>query len=351
MRPAHPSGRPDELYLSPLVSHPSGYHELRGASALVALDADWLRLTGPDRGRFANGLVSCDLKSLSAGSGTYGFFTTPRGRVLADAAFLETGEDLWVELAHGLGPAIAEHMLKYVVADRVEIEEPEGWNALRVAGPSAGRHLVDALGVGDLVAGWHGGAVDVGGERILIRGDLRLGVPTIVLAGPHAAVAAAAETLTALGLLPASEAAVSAVRIEDGIPWFTTEFAPTSGPGGDDDEGFFPQETGLEDLAVSYEKGCYLGQEVVARIHFRGKVNRVLRGLLFEPGSRPEPGAQASLAGEVVGVTGGVAASPRFERPIGLSIVHRKAEPGAQLATAHGPCRLVELPFESESQP
>jgi folate-binding Fe-S cluster repair protein YgfZ len=98
---------------------------------------------------------------------------------------------------------------------------------------------------------------------------------------------------------------------------------------------------------VSFDKGCYLGQEVIARIHFRGKVNRSLRGLIFEPGSEPRAGSELTWNDEVVGVMNSVANSPAIGCSIGLAIVHHKAAPGSELTTLAGSCRLVELPFLS----
>jgi folate-binding Fe-S cluster repair protein YgfZ len=100
---------------------------------------------------------------------------------------------------------------------------------------------------------------------------------------------------------------------------------------------------------VSFEKGCYLGQEVIARIHFRGKVNRSLRGLVFPQGARPGTGLALRWSEETVGVMNSVADSPVLGCSIGLAVVHHKAAVGCELSTDAGPCKLVELPFELET--
>jgi len=315
------------------------YSALRGRAARVEVESDWLRVAGSDRLRFSNGLVTCDLKNLGAGEGAYGFFTDPKGRVLTDAAFLETGADLWVELPSQKGAEIARHMAGYVVADQVDVTVLDGWRSLRVAGPRLEVELPPALGVASPSSAWGGQLFELEGERWLIRDERRLGVPGVVLAGDVNSVKVAENKLAEAGFETVGAQAVEAVRIEEGVSWFGSEFGlPTMAAA-------FPQETGLEDWAVSYEKGCYLGQEVVARIHFRGKVNRSLRGLLFEPESLPTLGMELTSGGETVGVVGIVAESVRLGRPIGLAIVHHKAKPGGELVTAGGRCRLVELPF------
>ncbi len=326
---------------SPLESLRSeDYEALREGAALVdSRSADWLRLTGADRLRFANGLVSCDLRALDSGEGAYGFFTDPKGKIVADAAFLASESELWVDLPRGQGPTIAAHMGKYLVADRVEIEELD-WKTVFVAGPEAGGRLAAVLGRFSESDPWNGVALETGGGRLVIRADRRLGVPAWTLAGSGEVVGSVTDDLCAAGLRSAGAAAVTARRIEQGVPWFGLDFGPDAGG-----DGSFPQETGIEDWAVSFEKGCYLGQEVIARIHFRGKVNRSLRGVVFDPGSEPRAGVELRRNEEVVGVMNSVAGSPAMGRPIGLAIVHHKAEPGSELSTPAGSCRLVELPF------
>lgn len=331
--------------MSDTLPDPADYRALmEGAAVTDPAPADWLKLTGPDRGRFANGLVSCDLRSLAPGDGTYGFFTDPKGKIMADGAFLATDDELWIELPLGLGSAIAAHMSRYVVADQVAIEELPGWEALRVAGPAAAERLGVASGFPEALDDWRGGRLDREEGPILVRGERRLGVDGAVVAGPAPAIAAVAGLLRAADFEGVGQNAVSAVRIERGVPWFDPDFRPESNEGRHVvGSGFFPQETGLEEWGVSYEKGCYLGQEVIARIHFRGKVNRLLRGLAFE--SESACSSELVWEGEPVGHASSVAHSPRLEKPIGLGIVHRKVPLEAELTAGGTSCRLVELPF------
>ncbi len=328
--------------LSPVGLRPEGYEALRTGAALVeSRSADWLRLTGSDRLRFTNGLVSCDLRSLSAGDGEYGFFTDPKGKVIADAAFFATESELWIELARGRGAPIAEHMGKYLVADQVEIEALGELKTVFAAGREAAGKLAAAFGRVPQDDPWSGLIVEVDGSQLVIRSERRLGVPAWVLAGSRETLARVTEGLAQAGLRSAGAAAVASLRIEQGVPWFGLDFGADAGGGN------FPQETGIEDWAVNFDKGCYLGQEVVARIHFRGKVSRSLRGLVFEPDSEPRAGVELVWNDQIVGVMNSVAGSPAMGCPIGLAIVHRKAESGADLSTPYGPCRLVDLPFDT----
>ena len=133
-----------------------------------------------------------------------------------------------------------------------------------------------------------------------------------------------------------SERAAEIVRVEHGRPRY----------GIDIDESTIPQEAGLNERAVSFTKGCYVGQETVARLHYKGKPNRQLRGLrLSEPVS---PDAELRLGERAVGRLSSAVVSPTFG-PIGLALVRREAEPGASVSVGDGDvlATVVELPFET----
>ena len=129
--------------------------------------------------------------------------------------------------------------------------------------------------------------------------------------------------------------ALEILRVEAGIPRFGRDFGPDN----------FPQETGADE-AVSYTKGCYLGQEVVARIHYRGGVQKTLRGLVFE-GTAPAPGTPLLFEGREVGTVTTVVESIALGRPAGLAILHRRgAEPGTRLDLPEGSTAEVrDLPL------
>ena len=141
--------------------------------------------------------------------------------------------------------------------------------------------------------------------------------------------------LIAAGAVPAAEAAAEIRRVETGRPRY----------GVDLDDTVIPQEAGLNERAVSFEKGCYVGQETVARLHFRGKPNRHLRGLRLSA-ARPSRATPLRLGEREVGRLGTVVASPRLG-PIALALVRREAEPGARSrsATTASRAEVVELPF------
>jgi folate-binding protein YgfZ len=321
---------------------PQGEHQaLATGCALVDLSwKDRLELTGADRARFLHGLVTLDVKALTPGQGTYGFFTTHQGKILADVVVTAYEDRLWLELPPGRGAEVSAHLGKYVLADRVEVLPLEDMLPLTLAGPLAAE-LLGRLSSEPLpTEPWSHVRARVAGTEVALQRRGRLGVDAWTLWVSASIAEPVAEDLLGLSEaaggrpLPAGFTALEELRVERGIPRFGVDFGPDN----------FPQETGCEE-AVSYTKGCYLGQEVVARIHYRGGVQKLLRGLVFE--GTPAAGAALVLEEKEVGKVGSVVRSPALEATVGLAILHKRgASPGTVLAVAGGGTAEVrELPF------
>ncbi len=311
----------------------------------AVVDRSWIsriEMTGEDRGRFLNGLVTCDVKSLESGQGVYGFVTTVKGRVMADLTVLALEDRLWIELPSGLGAEISAHLRKYVIVDRVEIQPLEDRVPLTLIGPETKSVLgLDGLPSGDYE---HLETTFSGCGVRLVRQPLHgpgARSEAWTLWTDSADAPAVFDALIQAGATPAGYRAYERLRVEAGRPLFGVDFGPEN----------FPQETGLEDQGVSYTKGCYLGQEVVARIHYRGGVNRHLRGLVFDDEAsmaatdlvgKPllSEGRQSGVVTSVVETSNG--------QCIGLSILHQRAAVGADIEVeGGGSARIVELPFDA----
>lgn len=282
------------------------YRALREGGGIAVLS--WrggFELLGPDRHRFLHNYVTCDVKGLAPGASAYTFFTSPQGRILADAVLVAGEERLQVEVDRDQVEPLMAHLKKYILVDRVEIRPLEGLTPVAILGPQAEEML------GPLSAQ----------PRSL------MGVPawTVWTAEPEAL----ADRGTRVG-----PEALDILRVEAGIPRFGQDFGPDN----------FPQETGIEE-AVSYTKGCYLGQEVVARIHYRGGVQNLLRGLVFE--GDVAAGAQILHDGREAGRATTVVHSPALDRTVGLGILHKRAaEPGTQVEVeGGGTAEVRELPL------
>ncbi len=308
-------------------------------------DRSWMEriaMMGEDRARFLGGLVTCDVQNLEPGGGVRGFVTDVKGRVLADPVVLAHDDRFSLVLPPGTSGAITEHLRKYVIVDRVEVSVVDDAVPLTLAGPIAARVLGAA---GELPEDAHGHRyLKVAGvETYVVREPVLAPpdgeVPAWTLWIPAGEAGAVAEHLLDQDQVrPVGFRAWNRLRVEAGRPLFGVDFGPTN----------FPQETGLEEETVSYTKGCYLGQEVVARIHYRGGVNRHLRGLVVAPGEESADdlvGRALSVDGREAGrVTSATSAGDRGV--LGLSILHRRAEPGADVEVeGGGSARVVELPF------
>jgi aminomethyltransferase len=273
------------------------------------------------------------VKTLAPGGGAYGFLTSAQGRILSDVVVLAQEDRLWLEIGPGQEGAVSDHLKKYILADRVEIRRQEDMLPVALAGPRSAEVLGESAA--GLEAWQHGRRVVLGTEVRLQRGGPS--VPWNYTLWVSASIAPhLIDTLVERGgARRAGAEALEVLRVEKGLPRFGRDYGPES----------FPQETGLAE-AVSYTKGCYLGQEVVARIHYRGGVQKVLRGLIFD-GAAPAPGAALLADGREAGKVTSVVRSPALGRPVGLTILHRRAaEPGTRLEVEGGGAAEVrELPL------
>ena len=290
-----------------------------------AADLSWrglLEVSGKDRQRFLNAYVTCEVKGLAPGQGAYGFFTNPQGRILSDLVLASLDDRFWLLVGPGQEEALTGHLQKYILADRVEIRRLEAVVPLAVIGPRA----ATALGLSDPLEPWQHVRATVQGIEVTVQRSEGFGAPAFVLWTPATEAGALLERLVDAGLArPVGFEALEVLRAEAGIGRFGRDFGPDN----------FPQETGAEEAAVSYTKGCYLGQEVVARIHYRGGVQKGLRGLAFEPGTTAAPGIELFYEGRSAGIATTVVHSFALGRPLGLGILHKRAaEPGTRLGTS-----------------
>jgi tRNA-modifying protein YgfZ len=301
---------------------------LRGGCGLVdRAERGKLALTGSEAKEFLQGQVTNDVEALSPGEGCYAAFLDHKGKMQGDLRVLDLGDELWLDCERVALQDLFNMIRRYKLGLAVELHKRTvECSLLSLIGPDARR-----IAGGELPESEHACARgDLGGAPV-VRVVTDLGVDVICAAEDGARVRA---ELEGAGAVPVSEAAAEVLRVESGRPRF----------GLDLDQTVIPQEAGLNERAVSFSKGCYVGQETVARLHYRGKPNRHLRGLRL---SEPEPsGAQLRLGEKVVGRLGSVVVSPRLG-PIALAIVRREAAPGDRVAIegSAASAEVVELPF------
>jgi tRNA-modifying protein YgfZ len=301
-----------------------------GAGLVDRSERGKLALTGADAKEFLAGQVTNDIVGLTPGAGCYAAVLTPKGKMLGDLRVLDAGDELLLDTDRSALQAVFDNLRRATIGFRVEIHKRTLQRGLlSLVGPRAR----EVAGVGALPFAEHAHqAATIGGANVrVIATDV--GVDVLCLAEDAAAVR---DALLAAGAEEVSEQAADVVRVERGRPRWGAEL----------DETIIPQEAGLNDRAVSFTKGCYVGQETVARLHWKGKPNRRLQGLRLS--DLAEPGAPLRLGDREVGRLGTAVLSPTHG-PIALAVVRREAGVGDVLRVGDGDvtATVVELPFDA----
>jgi tRNA-modifying protein YgfZ len=296
----------------------SDYERLKESVGLVdRSDRGKLFLTGAEAAEYLQGQVTNDVEALEPGQGCYATLLTHKGKVVADMRILRGPDWLLIDTEGHALPALARNVDMYSIGRDVQVRDVTAERAiLSLIGPEA-RTLLD------------------GEENTFVEGEHGLYVATDLGVDVICAAADADAVKAALGIEPASLEAAECIRIETGRPRHGLDF----------DANTIPQEAGLNERAVSFTKGCYVGQETVARLHYKGKPNRHLRGLrLSEPG---RTGDVVMLGDREVGRLGSTAVSP-VHGPIALAVIRREAEPGAEVTVGDAGHKavVVDPPFD-----
>lgn len=295
------------------------YHAVRERAGLIDLSfRSQIRMTGEDRVSFLQGMISNDVQALKSSAGCPATLLTEQGRIVADLRVYASEGCFLLDVDVRIKDKVIETLSRFIIADDVEMEDlSETQTTIALQGPLASQALTNAGVNVDLAKEFQHGETtirDVGVRLIRVSDTGEEGYEVIA---PHAQVEAVWQALLEsgkdVGLQPVGLTALNALRVEAGIPWY----------GVDMDEGRIVLEVGLEP-AISFKKGCYLGQEVVERATARGHVNRKLSGLIIQPGNTPVSGDKLWHDGQEVGWVTSVAHSPRLGRSIALAYIRRE---------------------------
>ena len=301
-------------------------------------------VSGTERASYLQGLLTNDIVALKAGQGCYTAYLTAQGRMIADLHAYELGDVLLLTLAGGVKDAVMAKLDQFIFSEDVQLGDVSGTFAqMAIVGPAA------AAAVASIVGGVpeaqlrampeHGNARGewAGGASIVARID-EPGEPGFDLFVEHAQAGALKAALLAGGAVELDEATAEAVRIESGMPLF----------GRDMDEETIPLEAGIESRAISFTKGCYVGQEVIIRVLHRGhgRVARKLIGLTVDGDRAPDDGAVIRSGDREIGHVTSAAISPALQRPIALAYLHRDfLEPGTSVTAGDQTATVTALPF------
>ncbi|MBA2713609.1 MAG: folate-binding protein YgfZ [Rubrobacteraceae bacterium] len=253
-----------------------GYTALWEGAAVVDRSERWLlRLTGKDPVGMLNAVLTNDVPA-QGDSGAYAMLLNPKGRVQADLRVVKAEGEILIDTEPEGAGAAEEILGRYAPFSRVKLEELPDWQVLSLYGPRA----AELLGNPDL-AEHETKQAEIGGASVLVAG-VAVPVSGYDLIGPSDTLATIRERLVERGAVPAGHDVYETVRIEAGIPRFGADITPENFPG--------ESENALN-RAVSFGKGCYPGQETVARMHYRGSPNKMLYRFELEPGQAEPPEA------------------------------------------------------------
>lgn len=287
-------------------AHPDEYRAAREAAAFYdSSDREVLRVTGPDRESFLQGMLTNDVKGLAVGASCYAALLTPKGAMVGDVRVLKRAPDMLLDTGAGFGEKVKAFLNQYLISEDAEIHDAPALKWVSLWGPQAERE-VSALP----------------SEWVLAR------VPSLFAQGIDVLVASenVPRVPQMLGGVPQLSAATSEViRVENGVPKYGVDMVETT----------IPLEANLE-RAIHYNKGCYIGQEVIARATYRGHMNRKLSGLLLG-NALPSAGAELKRADKKVGWVTSVVHSVKHGQNLALGYVHRDSlAPGTELSLPDG---------------
>ena len=315
------------------------FQALLAGAGMAALQRSKLALTGSDRVRWLNGMMTNNVRDLAQGHGVYGFFLNPQGRILGDLYAYNRGESLVVDIEASQLAKILELFDHYIIMDDVEVANISDERvAIGMTGPKSSETL-RAVGV-DVPELQPLQFVDLTGSYAgitLVRGDNPLVESYEIWASPSRVEELAPRLIEAVAASVSPEA-LELLRIASGIPKYGVDIR----------EKDLPQET-EQARALNFNKGCYIGQEIVERIRSRGSVHRKFTGFTVQ-GPLPAPGNKIELDGKEVGEVTSSALLPANdgEHGVALGYIRREqAAPGKTLRAGEAALSVTDLPFRT----
>ena len=295
----------------------SGYRALRESAAWVDISSRGrIRVSGDDRAQFVHAMCSNDVESLRPGQGVRGFFLDVQGHIQADTRIFVSEDHVLIDCEPARPEQLREHLERFIVMDDVTLQRHSG-AAVALEGPSSDKIAREVLSVTPPPAQPYS-HVHQGGLST-IRASLT-GQPGLWLLVEEGSKIDLAAKLGAAGVPTATANDVLTVRVENGVPRQGEDFSGST----------LPNHVQQPD-ALSFTKGCYLGQEIVERVRSRGQINRLLVGVELETTEPPAPGAVVLVEEKEAGRLTSPVFSPTMERVVAFAILRREAaSPGTE---------------------
>jgi folate-binding protein YgfZ len=317
--------------------------EYRAARESVAVfDTSWhalIELSGPDRSRYLNAIVSNDVKSLGEGHGILALLLDPKGHILAELEIYALKNRL-LTLSHASSrQRTVETLDKYIIMDDVTLEDAtDKLGSFAVEGPFAAKMLEKAYGINlEEFADLDIRSIHIDSMPCEVIRRSHFGYTGLQIIAPRKSLTLLWENLLALvrlrGGQPIGMKTLESLRLEAGIPFYPADFNDT----------VIPHEAALEATHISFTKGCYTGQEIVERVRSRGQVNRVRVKLKFSTPEPPPFATRLSAEGKEVGLVTSSAFSPKARAAIGMGYSRREHNaPGTVLEFDGGTAEVLE---------
>ncbi len=312
------------------------YAALTNSAGYVPLSRTRIEIDGADRAAWLHNLCTNEIKKLAAGQGCEAFITTVQGKTLGHAFIFVEPETLILDTVAGQSEILLKHLDRYLVCEQVTLTDvsERGFETL-LAGPRAAAVIAETFGGEAPVERFHHKEFVVDGKKVRVR-RVEIVPESFLVETARADGPGLAALLRKAGVRECLPEALDARRIEQGFPLFGRDLTDKN----------LPQELARDAQAISFVKGCYLGQETVARIDALGHVNKLLVGIAFETDATPMPGTELIADGTAVGTITSASFSPRLGRPLALGYVRQAlATPGAKLNSALGTVEVVRLPL------
>lgn len=326
---------PSPSHLPPWLA---SYQALTAGCGLADLSSrSRVELAGADRVQFLHSFCTADIKRLAVGEGGEAFLTNHQGKTVGHVYVRIAADAIVLDTAASEAAKIIQHLDRFVISDRVEFRDLTLTSGeLLVAGNEAPRLLAEMGGGGLPEKLWQHANLSIAGKSVVVQKVDYAGENSFFLTTTAEDRSAVQKSLTIAGAVACDAAAVDSARIEAGVPLFGSDIT---------DENL-PQEIGRDKQAVSFTKGCYLGQETVARIDALGHVNRLLARVQFSSAELPSPGLELSAAGKLVGKVTSATWSPRLGHPLAFALLRRASTAiGTKLDSPLGVAEVISLPL------
>jgi folate-binding protein YgfZ len=309
----------------------------RGVGVTVLRGRTIVEVTGSDRVQILQSFTTNDVKRLQPGQGTEVFVTSTQGKTICHIWIFCQSDRHIIDATAGQAQSLIDHFNRYIISEDVTLADRSSeFVDLLVAGAGAETLLSNVAGAVVPRELLDHGRFKISGHDVLICRVEFAGPSSYIISTSQSDATAVSYALEQSGAILCGHDATESARLETGFPLFGLDIKPDN----------LPQELNRNAKAISFTKGCYLGQETVARIDAIGHVNRLLVGVKFSGSDMPAAGTELFAAGQKIGEVTSAAWSPRLQSPLALALVRRnQAKSGSELDSKHGQAVVVPLPL------